>query len=108
VRLFDARDLVHVEPARTSPMTRVEIHWTRTTDEGEKQLVEARQVGSQWTFFVRPSRRVDWEPVEAPTLEDWLGALDGVQRLAQRKLYDVREVPDLEALIRKRFPKAKF
>jgi hypothetical protein len=89
-------------------MTRVEINWTRTTEEGEKQLVEARQVGTQWTFWVRPSRRVDWEQVESPTLDDWLGALDGVKRLAQRKLYDVREVPDVEALIRKKFPKAKF
>jgi hypothetical protein len=89
-------------------MARADISWVRTDAEGEKVQVYAHQVGARWDFFSRPGRHDTWQALEAPLLEDWLEVLDGVRRRAQRRLYGPDEVTKLEALVRKRFPQARF
>jgi hypothetical protein len=89
-------------------MARADISWVRTDAEGEKLQVYAHQVGTRWDFFCRPGRHDDWQAMASPPLEDWLELLDGVQRRAQRRLYAPDEAAKLEAIVRKRFPRAKF
>ena len=89
-------------------MARADISWVRSTADGEKLQVYAHQVGTRWDFFCRPGRHDDWQAMESPPLEDWLEVLDGVRRRAQRRLYGPEEVGKLEALVRKRFPTARF
>jgi len=89
-------------------MARTDISWVRTDAEGQKLQVYAHQVGARWDFFCRPGRHDDWLAMENPPLEDWLEVLDGVRRRAARRLYAPAEVVQLEALVRKRFPRAQL
>ena len=89
-------------------MARDDISWVRTDAEGEKLQVYAHQIGTRWDFFCRPGRHDDWQKLPSPPLEDWLAVLDSVRRRSQRRLYAPEEVGKLEALVRKRFPNAKF
>lgn len=89
-------------------MARADISWVRTDAEGEKLQVYAHQVGTRWDFFSRPGRHDDWQAMERPPLDDWLELLDAVRRRTQRRLYEPGEAAKLEAIVRKRFPQARF
>jgi hypothetical protein len=89
-------------------MARTDISWVRTDADGAKFQVYAHQVGVRWDFFFRPGRHDDWEVLENPPLEDWLQVLDGVRRRAQRRLYAPDDAAKVEALVRAKFPAARF
>lgn len=89
-------------------MARTDISWVRTDADGEKLEIRAHQIGMRWDFFCRPGRHHHWEILATPPLDDWLTVLDGVRRRAQRRQYGPEEAGKVEALIRKRFPQAKF
>jgi hypothetical protein len=93
---------------RRSASASADIAWTRADATGEKLEVYAHRVGTRWDFFIRPGRHHHWEPLANPQLEDWLELLEGVRRRAQRRLYGPDEVGKLEALVRKRFPRAEL
>jgi hypothetical protein len=93
---------------KRSASASADIAWVRKDADGEKLEVYARRVGARWDFFTRSGRHQHWEPVESPPLEDWLELLEGVRRRAQRRLYELDEALKLEALIRKRFPRAEL
>lgn len=104
----DADLLAGLHQTADSSMARADISWVRTDSDGEKIQLYAHQVGTRWDFFSRPGRHDNWETLENPLLDDWLELLDGVRRRAQRRLYSPEEVRQLEVLVRKRFPRAKF
>jgi len=84
---------------------RSEIAWTRKLD-AEKVDVCARRFGDRWSFFSRPGRGDQWQPIARPTLEDWLQLLDGVRRRIGRGLQPPEEEKRVITLIREQFPDA--
>ena len=87
-------------------MAKAEISWRRKTEEGEKLQVYARHERNAWKFFSRHKRFDTWEPMESPTLEDWLALLDGIERRVARRLIRPEAVTRCKSLIRERFPEA--
>ena len=87
-------------------MAKAEISWKRVTEDGTKLQVYVQHVGRDWRFFARERRYDQWQAGAEPPLEDWLGLLDALQRLINRR----RIRPDEEARVRKsireRFPDA--
>lgn len=89
-------------------MHKTEIGWTRHDEQGEKLDVFARRVGGEWQFFTRSRRYEQWERIVSPPLEDWLELLDGVRRRVGRQTLRPEETGRVEAMIRQRYPEAKF
>ena len=88
-------------------MPRAEVNWKRRSPDGEPVQVRAHQVGDQWHFFVRGARYEQWQPFDAPPLDDWLELLDGLRRREGRGFVRAADVTRLERLIRERFPDAE-
>lgn len=84
---------------------RTEIAWFRRVD-GDKVDVRARPMGDVWVFASRVGRGNMWQPLEKPTLEDWLQLLDGVRRRIGRHRKQPEEEKRLVMLIREQFPDA--
>lgn len=84
---------------------RSEIAWTRKLD-ADRIDVCARRFGDRWSFFSRPGRGDQWQPLARPALEDWLELLDGVRRRIGRGLQPRAEEARVLALIREQFPDA--
>lgn len=89
-------------------MPRNDIGWVRTDADGQKLELYAHQIGTRWHFYCRAGRGGDWSEFTDPPLEDWLECLDGVRRRTARQQYGPEQVGLLEAVIRKRFPRAQF
>lgn len=82
---------------------RTEIAWTKVVDD-VKQDVRARRAGAGWEFASRVGRGDQWQPLERPSLEDWLQLLDGVRRRIGRHRKLPEEERQLIRVIRERFP----
>jgi hypothetical protein len=89
-------------------MGRAEISWKKRNEEGEKREVYAKHVGNQWVFFDREKRFDDWQPLEQPSLDDWMELLDGVRRRINRRLLRPEEEERVIKAIRLRFPDAEL
>ena len=89
-------------------MAKGQISWKRTTAEGTRLEVYAHHVGNRWNFYIRERRLGQWEPLENPSLEDWLELLDGVRRRVNRRLLRPEETGRVEKTIRELFPEAEF
>jgi hypothetical protein len=89
-------------------MPKAQITWKSVSDEGEKREVYATRMGDRWEFYARPGRYDDWQPLEDPSLEDWLELLDGVRRRIPRKWFRPEVEGQLIAMIRARFPEAEL
>lgn len=89
-------------------MARDDIGWVRRDEDGVKIECYAHQVRADWHFFRRVGRGGEWFEVPEPPLEDWLEVLEGVRRRTARRQYGPEQPALLEALIRKRFPRAEF
>ncbi|MEW6158569.1 MAG: hypothetical protein AB1813_14145 [Verrucomicrobiota bacterium] len=85
-------------------MGKGEISWKGRTAEGIRREVYAARNRDQWQFFVREKRYDQWQPLENPSLDDWLELLDGVQRRVARRLMRPEEEPRLRKMIRELFP----
>ncbi len=82
---------------------RTEIAWTKVVDD-VKHDVRARRTGDDWEFASRVGRGNPWQPLERPSLEDWLQLLDGVRRRIGRHRKLPEEERQLVRVIRDRFP----
>jgi hypothetical protein len=93
-------------------MAKDNIAWFREEPDGSQLEIYAQRVGTQWLFFCRPGRahgrNWEWQPLEAPTLDDWLEVLDGVRRRVARRQYLPKDVAAIETEVRRRFPKAEL
>ncbi|HEX3799803.1 MAG TPA: hypothetical protein VH413_13990 [Verrucomicrobiae bacterium] len=87
---------------------KAEISWKRVNDEGEKMLLYAQHVGTQWKFFIRDRRFEQWQPLADPPLEDWLELLDAVRRRIGRRLQRPEEEQRLKRTINEKFPAHKI
>ena len=85
-------------------MSKGEISWVRTTEDGEKLQLYAHRVGKQWNFYARPKRFEQWEEVKNPRLEDWLELLDGIRRRVPRRTVRPEEIDRVRKRIRELFP----
>lgn len=81
-----------------------EITWKTRTPEGERREVNVRRSGGEWKFYIRDRRFERWEPLEEPSMEDWLELLDGVRRRIARQLLRPEEEGRVQRSIRERFP----
>jgi predicted carbohydrate-binding protein with CBM5 and CBM33 domain len=85
---------------------KAEISWRRSNAEGERFEVYAQHVGKAWRFYIRQKRYENWQPLEAPPLEDWLELLDAIRRRVARRLLRPEDQTRVEQSIRERFPEA--
>jgi len=88
-------------------MGKAEISWKSKSDEGVKREIYVRCIGADWKFFVREKRYDNWEPLDAPSLDDFKELLDGVQRRIARRLLRPEEENRVKRMIRESFPEAE-
>lgn len=88
-------------------MGKAEISWKSKSEEGVKREVYVRCIGADWKFFVREKRYDDWQPLDAPLLDDYLELLDGVQRRIARRLLRPEEEQRVKRMIRTAFPETE-
>ena len=88
-------------------MAKAEIRWKTKSEEGVKREVYVHCVGNEWKFFEREKRYDDWQPLERPSLEDYMELLDGVQRRIARRLMRPEEEQRVKRMIREAYPEAK-
>ena len=86
---------------------RTEIAWTAVIDD-VKHEVRARRTGDVWAFASRVGRGDQWQPLERPSLEDWLRLLDGVRRRVGRQRKPAAEERQLLQTIRAQVPGAEI
>ncbi len=89
-------------------MPRAQISWKSIDAEGTRREVYAEHEGDRWLFFTRGGRYDLWQPLPAPSLEDWLELLDGVRRRIPRRWFRPEEEGRLKRLILERYPKAEL
>ena len=85
-------------------MAKADIGYERRLDDGTLVKFYVARSGGEYRFFSRLKRFDNWEPVEKPSIEDWLELLDCVKRrVARRKLMPDEETRLLQ-YIRRQFP----
>ena len=87
-------------------MSRGEIQWKGTFEDGRQRQARANRTGDQWAFYEREKRFDPWRPLADPSLEDWLALLDGVERRVARRRFTEEDVRRIRTLIRHAFPAA--
>ncbi len=88
-------------------MGKGEISWKGRFEDGRRRQVYAKHASKKWRFFEREKRFESWEPVEHPSLEDWLSLLDGVERRVHRRLIPIDEIQKVKRRIKELFPEAE-
>ena len=87
-------------------MAKAEISWKAKNEEGVKREVYVHCVSKEWKFFVREKRYDNWEPLEKPSLEDYVELLDGVRRRIARRLLRPEEEQRVKRMMREAYPEA--